>query len=114
MEAPVGNSFVQQGKGGRRGDAAADQSPAADCPRLRLTVACIELFSLAHKTDFDTETLSQRAVARLLSMALEIADPVELDGQYRPLREDAGLLERAERRCSSSPAPKQPIFFKDS
>jgi tRNA-modifying protein YgfZ len=79
VEPGVGNRLVKQGKRRRRRRAAREQPSPAE-------------FFVPHKSDFD---ISKPRFARIGSV--EAAAQVELDGQYRALREGAGLLDRSAR-----------------
>jgi folate-binding protein YgfZ len=50
------------------------------------------LFSMRHKANFDTSKRGGRALHTIVDV--DAAPPIELDGQYRALREEAGFLSR--------------------
>lgn len=78
VKAPVRHHLVQGGEGGRRGGARPDQTSARK-------------FSSHRKQDFGTSKKILQPAPRIGPVE---AVTVEIDGQYRALREEAGFLAR--------------------
>jgi len=90
VEAPMGNQLVQSGQRGPGERPAREQTPAADSPRVAAPI----WFCTTHLPDFGRSKslwAGRRTIGRVP------APTVELDAQYRLLREEAGAVPRTGR-----------------
>ena len=112
---PLVRDDLVQRRQSRTGRQGATQEPAAaQAVRALVRVGLRRLDNVAvglavfHNRDFDTSKSATSSVPRIRGVTT-----VELDGQYRALREEAGMLERGERRLLACRGPDAASYLHD-
>ncbi len=110
----VRDDLVQRRQGGTRREGAAEQAPAAQPERALVGVGLrgLAISALVFRSS-TTEILTHQKARRQALPRIRGVTTVELDGQYRALREEAGMLERGERRLLACRGPDAASYLHD-